>query len=76
MSIRRTSKHINAVLERQGGPNGTFVLVASGLESMEATEKRAKQLAIGKLGSVFVPCRLYPGVCMRAKTVMKLVDPD
>ena len=40
------------------------------------TLRKAKQLATENLGTVYIPCRLYPGLCARAKTTLKFVDPD
>jgi hypothetical protein len=72
----RKARHTNAVLALQDQTNGHLVIVARDLEYLEDTERKARQLAIENLGTTYIPCRLYPGLCARAKTTLKFVDPD
>lgn len=76
MSIKRRAKHINVVLERQYEPDGPLVVVARDLESMEATEKKAKELAIQSPGTTYIPCRLYPGIKAQLRRTVRFVDPN
>ena len=80
MSTKRKPPHTNVVLERQHDTNGLFpvtlVVMDRDVASLNVAQKRARELAAAKPGSVFLAARFWPGVLAQVKTVARLVDPD
>jgi len=77
MGIPRKPKHTEIVLEQiQVDSDTHYIVVESGLGSLDEAQKRAKQLAASKLGTVYVPGRIWPAIMAQVKNTVKYVDPD
>ena len=76
MGIQHKSQHVTVVFERQGDSSDHLVVVARDLASNEEAVKIAKKLASEKLGTAYIPGRLYKGIQAQVKTAVKFVDPD